>query len=511
MRHLAIILSSSAAFCWTACAAPLEIEALLTTGDAVGDENYTFHGFGQVHLNSAGEILFSSRTSHTGTGYGGIFFADGRVVALDGQEYGDDGLTLGSSVGSGGAFLLTESGDAIFSSFACYVCTPSTYELGIFKGSNTTITLTGSTVDANGETLFEASRFTASDRGEVAYVSRTYPSYDYGIHREDGSAVAFTGTPSPLPGTEFYGSFKNPVINSVGQIAFTASVIDASQTVKTGLFFDGKVVALEGEEAGNSGHTFSRASFSAENIFLNDDGELTFAAAIDTDDGRVTGLFREDGSAIVSGNIPVKGAPGAFTGVGNVVMNGSGEFAFENFASGFGPTPRKGIFLDDGTVIALRGTVAGNTGTYFSSFYSDITINDRGYVAFNAITSKAGVRYDGLFLYDRENGLRTVAFEGDEIIDSHGIVRTIMSISFVPGGLSENGIAFSAGWRTGGGSGLFFVPFDELEEVPLPAAAPLMLAGLGFLGWTRRSSSRLAYPSHGSALPKIRERNRLLL
>lgn len=109
------------------------------------------------------------------------------------------------------------------------------------------------------------------------------------------------------------------------------------------------------------------------------------------------------------------------------------------------------------------------------------SLDETGRVAFGAFTTAdADGNNSGIFLNDNSGDLVKILFEGDQIVDALGLTRTIASIDMLEEilSLSTAGVAFKANY-TDGGEGVFFASFDDLSEVPLPAALPLMVLGLG--------------------------------
>lgn len=146
------------------------------------------------------------------------------------------------------------------------------------------------------------------------------------------------------------------------------------------------------------------------------------------------------------------------------------------------------LFYDDGLSEVLRaGDLAGDTGGMFTEFFNLATLNDNGDMAFLASTTADAMGNDGgLFLTDLSGVSHTIAFEGDQLLDSLGVWQTIDSFNGLLA-LSIAGVAFGVDY-VGGGSGIFFADFGDLppSEVPVPAALPLMLLGLGALRFVSR-------------------------
>ncbi len=253
--------------------------------------------------------------------------------------------------------------------------------------------------------------------------------------------IALSGTPAPAGGN--YSSFRAPVLNASGQVAFIATT-----------------------------------SVSGAGVFAGTPGSpLTTAAVVGT-------------AAPAGGN---------YTGINNnLVINASGQVAFGAITSVSG----NGIFF--GTpgsplaTVALAGTAAPNCGgaTFSNSTFGAAALNASGEVAFlGTLTTGSGspavtsANNSGLFA-GGPGDLVLCVRTGDVIdVDPTGApddrtVSAITTFSFGSGGQDGKGMSFNDSGEivykltfTDGSSGIFV---SEIAGVPEPST--LVLTGLGVVG-----------------------------
>jgi len=180
---------------------------------------------------------------------------------------------------------------------------------------------------------------------------------------------------------------------------------------------------------------------------INDFGQVAFEAEM-TGGTADFGIFRGEGGNLLPIFVANQIAPGggAFTDFGNPVINAHGQVAavasLTNIADG--------LFVGDGTnavAIALDGQPAPKGGNYGSrlGFFSPLRLSDRGYVAFH-VGLTGGTSTDGIFL---GNGDRTttIALAGTIAPGTTGTFQSFFDIK-----LGNNGrVAFIARLALGAG------------------------------------------------------------
>jgi len=147
-----------------------------------------------------------------------------------------------------------------------------------------------------------------NDRGQVAFYSNMNGGpAEFAIFRGDGGELTpvFVANQS-APGGATYEDFGNPVINKLGQVAASASLINGTSSF--GLFVgDGTntaAIALEGQTAPKGG-SYARGFFLP--LRINDNGDVAFFAGLT---GGARGLFRGNGTNTTAIAISGTSAPG---------------------------------------------------------------------------------------------------------------------------------------------------------------------------------------------------------
>ncbi len=260
-----------------------------------------------------------------------------------------------------------------------------------------------------------------NDLGQVAFTAMTVPDPDFnttqGIFRFDGASL----TPIALEGDQF-SRFGDVSINNLGQVGFEGSF---EQVTGEGIFRGdgGPVVTIAGtRQAGDF-------DFVNAGPQINAVGSVAFIGETETD--FTGGVFVGDGGAVTAlydTNDPFDGFSG------NPALNAAGQAAFLASLN----TGGNGLFLGSGGAFV---TVADVTGP-IAFFFSDPSLNERGDVAFTAGTNEnpddnTGATGTGVFLF-RDGSLTPVlqgGFDqffglGDPSLNEAGEVAFVADLGF---------------------------------------------------------------------------------
>lgn len=431
-------------------------------------------------------------------------------VATTGQAVGPDGQTIVFFANEKGASSLdvNDLGQVAYAaSTTPFGEVPPT---GIFRG------MAGEAPDViayqndnlgppDGVVVAVATQVSINNLGQTAFAASiaTGGSFQSGLFVGDGTGTptvtAFSGQPAG-PGGDSFNGFLHPSLNDAGDTAFTGLLLSSDP----GIFVDGGAepslgVALAGFPAGEPGSTLHAAIVPD----LNDQGDIVFNGITDLQPGSIeSGIFTVNAGGGPIENIAIEGvsAVTAADGSGGVIsevstsipaLNNNDEVAFFAGAVYGGDEFESLLLYDDGLFEVLReGDAAGDTGETFTEFFTLATLNDNSDMAFlGSTTADAFGNDEGLFLTNRDGEVTTIAFEGDQLLDSLGVLQTIESFNGLLA-LSIAGVAFGVSY-VGGGQGIFFAEFGDIppSEVPLPAALPFMLAGLGALRFAARRNA----------------------
>jgi hypothetical protein len=206
-----------------------------------------------------------------------------------------------------------------------------------------------------------------NNAGEVAFWGQLN-SGGTGIYRGDGTTltkIAQTDDPDPDAIGFLSGFGERPSINDLGQVAFTALIIQPPlQNLAAVYLGDGTSnlpVAMRGQVAPDGNGHFSNfgvmEASSPPKLVLNNQGQVAFSAELpDASDGATQGIFRGDESTLTQVmrlNAVAPDGNGRFSSVVDVpALNEAGQVAFEarlTNTSG-GTTDDRGIFLFDDTL-----------------------------------------------------------------------------------------------------------------------------------------------------------------
>lgn len=452
----AILLTAGSAF------AQSNTQIIVTSGDAAPDGNGTFFFLDLPLLNDAGQVAFNGTITYTINEQffleAGIFRGDAVTPLLQLARVN----TAVPAGWAGSAF--TSFGDiAINSAGQVVVESSDSSGSGIFRTDGvtaTTISYTGQNVPGGG-TFTGFSQYNINELGQVVFQASTNPTADRVLAVGDGvstTVFAREGQASPSGGGTFV-YLEGATINDAGQVAFRAA-LEMSLTER-GLYraedstvtllarYGDAVPVTDGAQAGSNG-TFN----DFRGFKMNSSGLVVFGATlIGASDG--SGIFSHDGSPegltqVVLGGDDAPDGNGTLGGFSAPALNNAGQIAFRSYfmanTSG-GTTDDEGIFRSDGETVlqvAREGQAAPDSNGAFSSF-EDPALNSSGQIAFLAtLTGTAGGSADdsGLYLFDDTLGLIRVAREGDALLGS-----TITQLAFndgnelddnKPGGLNDS-------------------------------------------------------------------------
>lgn len=302
--------------------------------------------------------------------------------------------------------------------------------------------------------------------GQVAFqagLRNTSSNIDSGIYLYNGSSlVELAREGATIPeGNGQFSVFGNPIVNSSGQLAFQATLLNTFPQNDTGIYFHNGTVLLNRarEDASAPEGNGQFAAFSS--FVLNSVGQVAFQASLrNTSSGSNddSGIYLHNGAALLNRareNATVPGGNGQFASFGNPVLNSSGQLAFQatlRNTSG-GTNDDSGVYVHDGTMLLSRarenGSVPEGNGTLAG--FGEPNMSASGQVAFQASlrnTSGLGTDDSGIYL---QNGttLINIARENATVPEGNGKFATFGN----PVVNSNGQVAFQATLRnTNGGS-----------------------------------------------------------
>ena len=359
---------------------------------------------------------------------------------------------------------------------------------------------------------------TLNDAGQVGFYARIGLGNSTavgGIFRGDGaSTVEIVREGDPVPdGSGLFGAPASPFLNDAGQIAFAASfTTDFGFPTDDGAIFRGDQTGLtQIARIGQTTPVDGRRLASLDAFLdLNDSGQVAFNAAFErkSDSTAATrAVFVGDGNGLTEVVRSGRATPDGERELESFfppILNESGQVALyaDLVDTLAGPFDDRGIYVatvgdDDVTLaeVAREGQAAPGSGRF--SFVGSPAFNDAGQVAFAAQIDldDGGSANDetGLYLYDADLGLLTVARTGDRLRGGR-----IDNLWF------ESGLPSSEPPRRDEGSGLnnrgevaYAYRLDDgrygvaVWSVPEPASATVPAAAcLGLVRVRRRRRSR---------------------
>ncbi len=393
---------------------------IAASGDATpAGGNYLPSSFSNVRLNARHQVAFDASVG--GSSFTtGVFVGDGKTTSTIALAENPD--PAAPSFGSVSNPFITPNGDVVFDA----------NDFDTFRSNGKTIVRlvrSGDPAPGGGTLTPAGEQRVTNDNGAIAFAGLVSDSTaTQGIFRSDGIQTVAIARDDISPPTG--GSFTvvgNSVINDRGQVAF--------YSVMTGGTADFGIFRGEGQELtpvfvtnqlAPGGATF--ADFG--NPVINSHGQIATTASL-TNSVSEAGIFLGDGTDAVAIALQRQPAPkgGSYNGQFLVPtrLNDHGEVAFD--ARLTGGTSSSGIFRGNGErtiAVALSGTNApGTTGT-FSSFRDFQLLND-GRVAFIA-TLTLGVggvntsNNTGIWIGTSDEDLQLVVRTGD-VIDGKVLSR----------------------------------------------------------------------------------------
>lgn len=442
---------------------------LAKTGDTAPTGPGSFASFSAPVLNNAGQVAFRAGLAGAGVNFSSdtaLYRSEENAIVQVVRE----GQAKPIGTGSFSDFLfirMNDSGNVAFTDGLDFFSNLST---AIYRGDESTaieIARTGQTLPG-GQGVFQGFGTSAlSNTDQVAFADyRSSGSgediyfYIDGLYRGDGvSTVPIARAVQVAPtGPGSFSEFGRHFINDSGQTAYVAYLIGAgvNSSNDTALYrFDGDdtiQIARSGQAAPTGPGSFLEVTLDSV-IALNNSGQSAFSAfvgGVGVNGSNNRGLFLGNGATTIqiarSGQTAPNG-PGSFSSFSPFIdLNDAGQAVFRASLSGAGvnATNSSGIYRFDGAAtveIARTGQAApsgpGSFTNFGDSFLNEfVALNDAGQGAFLAALGGVGVdssNNTGLFLYDDQLGLLTVARKGDALLGS-----TITGLSFAASSPNES-------------------------------------------------------------------------
>lgn len=313
------------------------------------------------------------------------------------------------------------------------------------------------------------------------------------------SIVTRVGEVAPGTGGAIFQDVNRPVLNDLGEVAFSAVLTGAgtSTTNDYAFFTEGgggglRLSAREGDEApGTGGGIFNFAALPVERYDLNEQGTTVFSGQVQPAGSpafiREPMLFADIGSgsvAIVKPGDPIDGVAGSLEyGLAfDPSLNNSGTIAFSAFFSrDGGATFEAGQFVREANgqanLVAFNGGEAPGTGGKIFTNILTANVSDSGTIVLSSTFNEPGGDFStegrGIFS-DRDGTLSVVTRDGDVAPGTSGKTfrgfasATINSTGEVAfhGFLDDNSVPIGPGiFSEGGGGGLRTVAVEG-EDAP---------------------------------------------
>ncbi len=471
----------------TAAIALGQTEVVIRTGEPAPDGNGTFASFlndpiwpddyaayGPA-LNDAGQIVVPGFLTDTARGSdddSGLYLIDGTGVlqlAREGQTPPDGDGVFNRFTGQSEAALAPD-GVVAFAAYTRLNQSGEYFETGIYvRDDESLIQLlrAGDPAPGGGGTMHGVFDPCMNGNGMIAFAGELEAFDPLGKralfrgHVASGEMTLLVRDGSPTP--EGNGSFDliaGSAINDAGQVVFSSS-LHAGFYDDRGIYraeLEGGLTRIvrRGDPSPDSNETFNSFTSAAREC-INSSGQVAFAASMSDSGGQYldssAGIWRFGSGTITPIARTGQAGPGQSTfvgfgsrGGGSVALgfNDAGQVCFFGEIEDDGYVYR-GIFRGDGapggmTEIVREGQPApdGN-GTFY--MFSDPRgqdsrdipkMNEQGQLAiFTNLrdTARGPMDDEGIFFYDDDQGLLTVAREGDAFLQS-----TITDLRFTPRG-----------------------------------------------------------------------------
>ena len=346
---------------------------IMRSGQAVPGGNGVFgYSYAQV-LKDSGDVVFGSTVRTPNTSYEG-FYQGNEGGILDVVKDGD------SPINGNGAFtkiFLLGSGEnrSTIRGRLSGTAGGGADNEGIFHvskfGAIREALRIGETVTGFGKVIgFETHAYSANAIGQSAVTVEGINRRGEAIIRNSGagqnSVIVKAGDLVP-GGDGTIGGFSPtpPLINSQGQVAFAADVNTATST-ETGIYFGTGGLLTEvtrtGRQAPNNSGTFKSLG---SKMRANDVGEFSFWGYVENTDGDRAGLFRGDGNTVVQVAID-----------GQTVQDGNGQIRLGNSAGAL--INNTGQFAYDARIDGTSGGTSDNNGLFTGDGRDSFTIARKG-------------------------------------------------------------------------------------------------------------------------------------
>lgn len=394
------------------------------------------------------------------------------------------GVSTIVSLGSGGV-VINNSGTVAFS------CAYNGFEeLGVVLASGGTlsqalrnhVSLPGM---SPGKTINSFGPFNLSDSGRIIGHVSLIPSLPNAtldravVTEHDGAYRAIAQTNAPFTGGPQI--FRNLAfatkVNASGQYLFSGQVDSFPATHEVWMGSAGTLTRVVGPGMPASGYGSSAATFqSVSHPTLSDTGRVAFFSTVRDGSSYLGGQFISAGGVVqrlAGAGLPVPGVPGAVFSsfVAGPSLSKAGDVAMLGTYTRNGVT-QSGIWRAPAAnptmlepVVLTTDTLPQTPANSFTSRFSDVTINQRGSVAFEGtirFNSGADFNNDSGVWIHRNGELRTVVREGGQVPGMANGYRLAFSVSNAYSALNaRDQMVFACGIlapgvETGGGTrGLF--------------------------------------------------------
>ena len=472
-----LMLAAAAAALWPV-ASLAETFVVARTGEAVPEGNGTFSAFSAPALNANGQVAFTATLAGTSGGVNdntGVYLHNG---VLENRARENTPVPEGNGSFAGFNFnnppVLNAAGQMAFYADLRGTAGATLDDSGIYvhTGSallnrareNAAVPQGNGSFSSLGVPLF-------NDAGQAvfhAFLRNTTGGFidDSGIFMHTGTGLATRARENAAvpEGNGSFDNFGNPVLNSLGQVAFSAllrgttggAVDDSGVYLHTGNVLTNRVR----ENAAAPGGNGAFSTFSGTSVVLNSAGQIAFSATLRNTSGGANddeGLYLHDGAVlkkVARENEAVPEGNGAFSSFGQngqyAALNRAGQVAFtatlKNTSAG--SLNDGGVYLHNGSALVniARENSAAPDGNGVLSFLGVPILNSTGQVAFRASVRNAGgsaadgepVPEDGAIYLADEREQLTVVRKGQTLAG-----RTVSSVLLAEGGRGEDGRATS--------------------------------------------------------------------
>ena len=344
--------------------------------------------------------------------------------------------------------------------------------------------------DGNGTFWNVDSGAVINGNGQIVFAGLTLGSSQSRLFSFDGSSLSqlVNAGEAPPDNNGTYWEFDQPVINSIGQVAFRSYLTGTTGGGDAGIFIaDGinpviQIVREDEPAPGGNGGLLYVLLNGIQIPGFNDNGQVAFVADINLEDGGSNfderGVFRGDGISLIKiarEGEPAPNGDGEFSGfaTAGAAINTHGQVAFTGVlanASG----GNRGIFAGDGnsiwTLVRVGELAPAGDGVYtFAGALFGQVFNDLGQVAYEGRVegTQGNPDYWGIFRSDGVDPVEIVR-EGNPSPDGNGIFDPF---GFEDPGINNRGqVVFEARLdNTSGGFnddlGIFLYDGDALHQI----------------------------------------------